>query len=370
MLKKLCIVSLQQSDAGVYQCRLEDTASAPYFVHVASVKAEKTRLVFSLWSPWSSCSTCGKVGQRIRYGYCTISLINSKEQIDENYERDSGETEMEKRSEKGEMSSEVEKHNGKRSEDQANTETANETTTNRFEETSTLGGTYEAEEAEDQKSPEELKILAESVLRVYRNRLPCRSPQTPKDIQNIKQIRSRKTEIMKGLCKIKCLKDTVFEIRDKSGNIIESANNSAGVFSMLQGLPEPRPAIERTTLYRKHGKSTELVCPGNLNEDIPVIWQIGTKVLVPSEIEKTTQGRITMDAQRRIVIKKLRFVDANIYSCWQRGELAGTIRLQVTTEVELKVDHRIFMIGAIVIVTVLLRIFWKAFRGRKRFTIH
>ncbi|XP_043288820.1 uncharacterized protein [Venturia canescens] len=283
MLKKLCIVSLQQSDAGVYQCRLEDTASAPYFVHVASVKAEKTRLVrpetfnspeenptpsvnlneyglkvFSLWSPWSSCSTCGKVGQRIRYGYCTISLINSKEQIDENYERDSGETEMEKRSEKGEMSSEVEKHNGKRSEDQANTETANETTTNRFEETSTLGGTYEAEEAEDQKSPEELKILAESVLRVYRNRLPCRSPQTPKDIQNIKQIRSRKTEIMKGLCKIKCLKDTVFEIRDKSGNIIESANNSAGVFSMLQGLPEPRPAIERTTLYRKHGKSTEL----------------------------------------------------------------------------------------------------------------
>lgn len=87
-------------------------------------------------------------------------------------------------------------------------------------------------------------------------------------------------------------------------------------------------------------------------------------------IDRESDGRITIDSRQRIIIKKLRFADSSIYSCWQRGELAGTIRLEVTYEIELKVDHRVFMIGAIAIVGVMLTVFWRAFKGRKRFTMH
>lgn len=89
-------------EAGVYWCQLEDTASAPYYLHVANEETEITRpvrpetatrtsnhplppydldeyglRVSSSWSPWSPCSACDRVGQKIRYGYCTISLIGS-----------------------------------------------------------------------------------------------------------------------------------------------------------------------------------------------------------------------------------------------------------------------------------------------------
>ena len=54
----------------------------------------------------------------------------------------------------------------------------------------------------------------------------------------------------------------IFEIRDKSGNVLESANNSAGIYSMVQGMPDPQPSVERMTIYHKHGKKAELTCPG------------------------------------------------------------------------------------------------------------
>jgi len=60
----------------------------------------------------------------------------------------------------------------------------------------------------------------------------------------------------------KCPKHVIFEVRDEKGNILESANNSAGIFSMIQGMPEPLPSIARSVIYEKHNKKIKLVCPG------------------------------------------------------------------------------------------------------------
>lgn len=51
-------------------------------------------------------------------------------------------------------------------------------------------------------------------------------------------------------------------MRDEKGNILESANNSAGIFSMIQEMPEPLPSTARSVVYEKHDKKIKLVCPG------------------------------------------------------------------------------------------------------------
>lgn len=112
------------------------------------------------------------------------------------------------------------------------------------------------------KSQEKLKSLIDTFLLFFNNKIPCRSRYTPKEIQNITEIKLRKTEIMIKYCKIKCQKNIIFEVRDEKGNILESANNSAGIYSMIQGVPETQPSIKRITLYKKHGKKADLHCPG------------------------------------------------------------------------------------------------------------
>lgn len=54
----------------------------------------------------------------------------------------------------------------------------------------------------------------------------------------------------------------MFEVRDNQGNVLESANNSAGVYSMVQGMPIPAPPVIRTVIYRNYKKKTALACPG------------------------------------------------------------------------------------------------------------
>lgn len=54
----------------------------------------------------------------------------------------------------------------------------------------------------------------------------------------------------------------MFEVHDERGNILESANNSANIYSMIQGLPHPSSSIARNVIYEKYNKKIKLVCPG------------------------------------------------------------------------------------------------------------
>lgn len=60
----------------------------------------------------------------------------------------------------------------------------------------------------------------------------------------------------------KCRKNIIFEVRDEKGNVLESANNSAGIYSMIQGIPQLLPSITRNVIYEKYNKKIKLVCPG------------------------------------------------------------------------------------------------------------
>lgn len=54
----------------------------------------------------------------------------------------------------------------------------------------------------------------------------------------------------------------MFEVHDERGNILESANNSADIYSIIQGLPQPLPSIARNVIYEKYNKKIKLVCSG------------------------------------------------------------------------------------------------------------
>ncbi|XP_076622927.1 uncharacterized protein LOC143342686 [Colletes latitarsis] len=190
------------------------------------------------------------------------------------------------------------------------------------------------------------------------------------EILNISNVKNRKTEMMVKYCKIKCIKNIIFETRDKQGNVLESANNSAGIYSMVQGIPIPLPPVTRTIIFEKYKKKATLKCPGNLNTDVPITWKMGNKILNPTIIKDQSRGRIYINLQMHIIFKSLKFEDTNIYSCWQKDVIAGVIKLNVVGETELQVNYSVVMIGGIVIIIVFLIVFWRAFQGRKRFTIH
>ncbi|KAK0090311.1 hypothetical protein PV325_001542 [Microctonus aethiopoides] len=330
--RTLTLFNVQKNQEGIYWCKMESMQSMPYFLHVITgtepilmVRPNEAPnfqhsipptfiydiglKVYSSWTTWSPCSTCNAVGKRIRYGYCMVSLIDFTKKITSSSE------------------------------------------------------------------PNKMQLINSvyNVLSIFQNKLPCRSWYTPDIIQEIFEVKNRATEIMTTFCKVKCRDNVVFEVRDNKGNILESANNSAGIYSMIQGMPDIRPSTVRVIQYGIHDTYTEIKCPGNLNIDLPIVWQIGTKKINTQTINQQSQGRISVDFHNRIIFKKLRYADANIYSCWQRNELAGTVRLRVSYELTSgidELDHRVLMLVSIPVVFTMLWVFWRAFRGRNRYTKH
>lgn len=58
-----------------------------------------------------------------------------------------------------------------------------------------------------------------------------------------------------------------------------------------------------------------------------------------------------------------------IHSCWQRNEIVGVIKLNVTGEIELQTNYTVIMVGGILIIVVFIIVFWKTFQSRKTFII-
>ncbi|XP_070163432.1 Ig-like V-type domain-containing protein FAM187A [Polyergus mexicanus] len=335
-------VKLEQ--AGIYWCEMGDTVGLIHYLHidseaedlysnitshmpqVTSVKMMDYKLkIYTTWTLWSPCSVCNAVGIKLRYGYCTISLLETSVnryfiEKTEAYERN-----------------------------QMHENTIQQTT----------------------KTNSSSEVQLRTALLLFKNKIPCKSSLVPKQIQLMPIIKNRSTEIMRRYCKKKCQKNMIFEVRDERGNILESANNSAGIYSMIQGIPpQPLPSITRNVIYEKYNKKIKLICPGNLNADIPIVWNIGNKSIIPSHIKLQSNGRIHINSQLHIVFESLKFEDSNTYSCWQNNEIVGIIKLNVIGELEIKLNHHIILIGAIFIISVVLIMLWRAFKGRTRYTMH
>nr|CAI5833635.1 unnamed protein product [Callosobruchus analis] len=329
--KTLHLYNLQMEQTGQYICRLGESLTAPYFLTILNVSdselnevhtpeaplgpypavsdiIEEYGLILDTeWSAWSVCSKCDKIGRKHKLGYC---IIFSKEYRDF-------------------ISA-------------ASNSTVDET------------------EFGSEVTPIDLELFT-----VFKYGIPCKSHILPTAIKDLPQVKARNNEVMVGYCKVECPKEGVFEILDKDGKVIEKANNSAGIYSLMQELPPLEPDVERILVYAVKGKPIVLACPGNLNSDAPVLWQIGDKNLVSELIAAESKGRIYVSISDKIYIKSAKIADSNIYSCWQQKELAGTIRLVVEKKFEMNFNHHIMLIGLVIILSVLLYVFVKAFFGRK-----
>ncbi|XP_077275172.1 uncharacterized protein LOC143904393 [Temnothorax americanus] len=345
-------VKLEQ--AGAYWCEVGDTVGSVYHLHIDSdletvtVHPDRTVLVenvpeyklkiYTTWTTWSPCSMCDAIGIKLRYGYCTVSLSEMSEH--KYLVNESASTINELQHMKRGIT-EADEWN-RAHEDTMQTEVTNTT----------------------------LNVQLRTALMLFKNKLPCKSRLVPEQVRLIPVIKKKKTAIMRRYCKKKCQKSIIFEVRDEKGNVLESANNSAGIFSMIQGMPEPLPSIARSVIYEKHDKKIKLVCPGNLNTDVPIVWRINDKAIIPSHVKFQSNGRIHINSQMQILFESLKFEDTNTYSCWQNNEVAGIIKLNVIGEIEFKLNHHVILIGAIVIISIVLTMFWRAFKGRTRYTMH
>lgn len=330
--KALHLYNLQLENTGQYMCTLGDTMTAPYFLTVINPSDKEMTevhppdsvvgpypkspelvhnqnlVIDTEWSEWSICSKCNQVGKRHKLGYCSI------------YPRKIEEPEL----------------------------------------TDVDSGSVE-KPAEDKG----VLLLDMELFFIFKFGIPCRSHILPKAFRDMEEVKQRKNEVMIGYCKQKCQQSLLFEVKDKSGRVIERANNSAGIYSMLQPLPPLEPPVERILQYGVKGKPVVLHCPGNLNSDIPVHWQIGDKNLIPELISKESNNRIFISITDKIHIKNARVGDSNIYSCWQQNNLAGTVRLYVEKKLEMNFVQHLMLFGIVVILGVFLWVFAKAFVGRK-----
>lgn len=62
--------------------------------------------------------------------------------------------------------------------------------------------------------------------------------------------------------KVKCNNNDIFEVKDIQGNVIERVNNSAGIYSQLQIIPEPPPKVETLIVVTYLNEELNVTCPG------------------------------------------------------------------------------------------------------------
>lgn len=105
------------------------------------------------------------------------------------------------------------------------------------------------------------------------------------------------------LCKEKCSHNQIFQLTDEFGNILETANNSAGYYSLLQDVPRVPSSISMQTLIAEELSSVILICPGYSydSEDgfSPVDWQTSNKLLLPRVLTDQSNGRVEIDSLGR-----------------------------------------------------------------------
>lgn len=174
------------------------------------VISEYNLIVHTTWSKWSLCSTCNVVGKKVRYGYCTLSL--DRNVISQNTETEEQHLQDNKR--QGIVFSTLCVPCSKiftklipagcnnfitKAEDEAT----------KGEESETLESTTRDGQTEITDATSENRGLGESVINkirisldVFRNKLACNSKYVPKEILELPDIKSRKTEIMTRYCKV------------------------------------------------------------------------------------------------------------------------------------------------------------------------
>ncbi|XP_035216454.1 Ig-like V-type domain-containing protein FAM187A, partial [Stegodyphus dumicola] len=147
----------------------------------------------------------------------------------------------------------------------------------------------------------------------YKSGLPCRSSLLPGEIRNLSAICNMKSEFVIGFCKIPCPSAaSIVVVTDKNGKVLDTVDNSQGVYSMQQPLPPLPELVRRRTVYEELDKSIILTCPGN-KEGKFLIWRNESYIINPSKVHIRTKGRVKIDLANNLIIRKLRYTDTATY---------------------------------------------------------
>ncbi|XP_024218491.1 uncharacterized protein [Halyomorpha halys] len=204
------------------------------------------------------------------------------------------------------------------------------------------------------------------ILQLFAQGLPCWSPLLPRIVRHNRDVRNRSNEMMLAFCKVPCA-DDIFEVRTVLGKLLERVNNSAGLFSTLQGPPPLPPLPGRLTVYAQIGNPLSLSCPGHNLCDLPYRWGIGRKAkIAPWIAESKSLGRVTVNAKQQLVFNSIQPDDEKLYSCWQGESLAGVVRLLVFDERKVPVNHHLIIFGTLLILGTFLYVFVRIYMNRKR----
>ncbi|XP_054706979.1 Ig-like V-type domain-containing protein FAM187A [Uloborus diversus] len=191
----------------------------------------------------------------------------------------------------------------------------------------------------------------------YRKGIPCRSSLLPKKIRDLSIVVNTKSEFVIGFCQIPCPSESgIVVVTDSSGKMLDTVDNSQGIYSMQQPLPPLPDLVKRKTLYGEEGSPILMTCPGN-TEGKFFVWRNESFVINPSKVHVRTKGRVKIDLANNLIIRQLRYSDSAIYSCWDDKKLVGTVRLQVT-EKALSRRYRIYILnlGVLFVFLVILMI--------------
>ncbi|XP_050524903.1 uncharacterized protein LOC126896293 isoform X2 [Daktulosphaira vitifoliae] len=168
-------------------------------------------------------------------------------------------------------------------------------------------------------------------------------------------------EDIEPFLEIQCHNDEVFEILDPQGNIIDKVNNSAGIYSSQQIIPELPPKTEKILIITHLNQNFNITCPGNLNTDAPYVWKLNNKTILPL-ISKSAEDHIYTDILHRLIIQNITKKDETIFTCWQLNYLAGIVRVKIIKEFKLSIQEDMYLLyGAIPIIGLFLWVGFKVF---------
>ncbi|RVE41650.1 hypothetical protein evm_013689 [Chilo suppressalis] len=196
--------------------------------------------------------------------------------------------------------------------------------------------------------------------------VPCRSRILQSKFLILANVSQRRDEIMLGLCKVRCPIPRVFEVRSAKGAVLERANNTAGVFSLWQRLPTPAPKFISTLVFAVRGKPFNISCPGISLSNTPISWKVGSKALNPRAVDRESGGRVHLNARDQLVISRVEYCDANLYSCWQRHVLIGTVRLRTWEGTRLRWNHHATLVLCLMFAATALRVLDRITRDKRR----
>ncbi|OWA54779.1 hypothetical protein BV898_19173 [Hypsibius exemplaris] len=210
-----------------------------------------------------------------------------------------------------------------------------------------------------------IKPVDYPTLNMYGWGLPCRSVLIPRNfsMQYTDQL-SRPSEVQIGHCEHPCpTPPPVVFVTDENGKIVDQYERSEkGVYSLDKGPPKLPPLVQRVTAYEAEGGRIRMICPKGSGKSVR--WQncsttdkgLLCRPVDPFYAEKQSQGRILVTLVNALLIKRITFFDAGIYSCYYDGRLVATIKLHVNPRKNRSLKKIVTIIGIVIAVLFFLAI--------------